>query len=126
MKLHYLIAPAYNAIRLPLMAFTDRDKAIQFMADLGMPPGTSAYNDRVSFRFVIDAETGAPVELEGYVRDNLAFSWEEATTPRQRHVDRILRALFKSGHYDSGNGELYRFDLETHEEGTPVTVWDFD
>jgi hypothetical protein len=85
--------------------------------DLGMPPGTSAYNDRVSFRFVIDAETGAPVELEGYVRDNLAFSWE---------VDRILRALFKSGHYDSGNGELYRFDLETHEEGTPVTVWDFD
>lgn len=126
MKLHYLIAPAYNAIRLPLMAFTDRDKAIQFMADLGMPTETYVNSDRVSFRYVTDAETGTLVRLEGYIRDHLAWAGEEPTTPRQQHVERIVCALFKSGHYNGGNGELYRFDLETHEEGAPVTVWDFD
>lgn len=126
MELHYLVAPTYNAIRLPLMAFTDAGAAIRYMTDLGIQPETYVNSGRISFRYVLDIETGAPVRLEGYIRDNSTFYMDDEETPRQKHVSRILRALFKSGHYDGGNGEVYRIDLETHEEGTPVTVWDFD
>lgn len=126
MELHYLIAPAYNAIRLPLMVFTDREAAVRYLTDLGMVTETFVNSDRISVWNVKDVVTGETVTLESYVRNHLRWDENVPFTPRQEHVERIVRALFKSGHYDGGNGELYRLDIETHPAGTPVTVWDFD
>lgn len=116
----YVIAPAYNAIELVLMAFPSMDEAALHLESLGLLRSEDNANtfDRVR---ITEGDTIRIMTL-GQALDDRNEGDDEVTVAAKQ----LRQALFAKGHYYSGCGSCYELNLVNAAIGQPVVAFDLD
>lgn len=130
----YLVAPHANAVEIVLMAFPTPDEARRFCLKLGLRGARPAPGQSEKEWWECEYEPvpeDEPVNSFSfaYFRGeyvSLAYALENEYNPNDEGNTPLANALCKGGHYDHGNGEMYRIDIRTVPIGSPVVAWDFD
>jgi hypothetical protein len=130
-EITYLIAPAWNSIEVPLLAFPTPEQAHAFCMNLGLRGARKADTGEGEWEPVLD---GSPVTFYSYAfhdGEYVSLAWaleRELEVSEKNDPERqpLMHALFRSGYYDSGNGEAYTLRVQTLPVGAPVVPWDFD
>ncbi len=108
MKLFAVAGVGPNDLEIPLVIFSSREKAEQFISQF---PKDEEYPDGLDTDFT---------ELEGIYKD------EETVDQLSDKGRELYSKLFRDGYYYPGCGGCYSLRILEVEEGKPMVGWDLD